>query len=188
MTATSGKALKKEKVKRQTPEERLEALRYNQMMYGPTSGEMKPPPKKINYGASYLNHPKFQNLMTAFKKGADFKFDVTDKGKTHTISTNDYHIYFDNKVIYYCRPSNRHEDNLLLDGTSTIQYQSNEPLIHLAIAVLRYFQELGTPLLSYANNQFYFGNEPLELSIADKGPNLLIGAYRHNKVQEKTKK
>lgn len=188
MTAKPGKAPKKVKEKRQTPEERLEALRYNHMMYGPTAGELRPDAKKINYGASYLKHPKFQSLITAFKKGTAFQFDVTDKGKVCTISTDGSHISFDGKVIYYSRPLNKHEDNLLLDRASTIQYQTTEALVHLAFAVLRSFPELGTPQLSYMRHQFYYGAETLEAGIAEQGPNLLIGSYKHHKAQEMGRK
>src|ERR1039458_7783902 len=103
MTATPGKAPKKEKVKRQSPEERLEAMRYNHMMYGPTAGEVRPTAKKGNYGASYLNHLKFPSLITALKNGSTYKFDVIDKGKVCTISTDGSHISFNNKIIYYSR-------------------------------------------------------------------------------------
>jgi hypothetical protein len=188
MTTTPGKAPKKIKEKKQSPAERLEAMRYNHMMYGPTAGEMRPAAKKSNYGSSYLTHPKFQSLVTAFKKGIAFKFDVTDKGKVYTISTDESHISFDGKVIFYSRPLNKYEDNLLLDRASAAQYQATEALVHLAFAVLRSFSELGTPQLSYLQNQFYYGNETLETGIAEQGPNLLIGAYKHNKAPEKTKK
>ncbi|HEY3399425.1 MAG TPA: hypothetical protein VGK03_02245 [Geothrix sp.] len=188
MTAAPGKAPKKEKEKRQSPEERLEALRYNHMMYGPTAGEMRPAPKKINYGSSYLNHPKFQSLMTAFKKGQPYQFDVTDKGKAYVISTDGAHISFDGKVIYYTRPLNKHEDNLLLDRPATIQYQSVDALIHFVFAVLRHLSELGAPRLSYLNHQFYYESETLDTGVAEQGPNLLIGCFKHNKVQEKARK
>ena len=188
MTAVAKKAPKKEKEKRQSPEERLEALRYNHMMYGPTAGEFRPPLKKINYGASYLKHPKFQNLMTAFKNGSEYKFDVSDKGKVYTISTDGAHILFDGKIIYYCRPLNKYEHNLLMDRASTLQYQSNEALVHLAFAVLKSFPELGTPQLSYLNNQFYYGNEPLEAGVEAQGPNFMIGSYKHGKNPDKARK
>ncbi|MDP1831069.1 MAG: hypothetical protein Q8K67_03340 [Geothrix sp.] len=188
MTETPGKAPKKVKEKKQTPEERLEAMRYNHMMYGPTAGEMRPATKKINYGASYLSHPKFQSLMTAFKKGTAFKFDVTDKGKTYTISTEESHISFDGKVIYYSRLLNKHENNLLLDRTSMTQHQTTDALVHLAFAILRSFPELATHQLFYMNHQFYYGSETLESGIAEQGTNLLIGSFKHNKAQEKTKK
>lgn len=188
MTASAKKVPKKEKEKRQSPEERQEALRYNQMMYGPTAGEKRPALKKINYGASYLGHPKFQSLMTAFKNGSKYEFNVSDKGKAFTISTDGSHILFDGKIIYYCRPLNRYEQNLLMDRTSTIQYQTNEALVHLVFAVLRSFPELGTPQLSYLHNQFYHGTETLEAGVAEQGPNLMIGAYKHVKAQEKVRK
>jgi hypothetical protein len=188
MTVTPGKAPKKVKEKRQSPEERLEAMRYNHMMYGPTPGEVRPASKKVNYGASYLNHPKFQSLMTAFKNGATYKFDVIDKGKVCTISTNGSNISFNNKIIYYSRALNRYEDNLLLDKTATVQHQTIDALVHLVFAVLRSFPELGTPPFFYMNHQFYQGAEPLEASVVEQGPNLLIGSFKHTKVQERAKK
>jgi len=188
MTATPGKAPKKVKPKKQTPAERLEALRYNHMMYGPTAGEVRPTAKKVNYGASYLEHPKFQDLMTAFKKGTSYKFDVTDKGKVFTISTNGSQISFNGKIIYYSRSLNKHEDNLLLDRTSTVQYQTTDALVHLVFAVLRSFPEFGAPPFFYMNHQFYQGAETLEAGVAEQGPNLLIGSYKHNKVQESSRR
>lgn len=149
---------------------------------------MGPATKKINFGSSYLSHPKFQNLITAFKNGTSFKFDVTDKSKTYTISTEESHILFDGKVIFYSRPLNKYEDNLLLDRASTIQYQGVDALVHLAFAILRSFQELGTPQLSYLQNQFYYGSETLEFGMNEQGPNLLIGSYKHTKTHEKAKK
>lgn len=188
MTATSGKAPKKVKEKRQTPQERLEAMRYNHMMYGPTPGEVRPAQKKINYGASYLNHPKFQSLMTAFKNGSNYKFDVIDKAKVCTISTDGSHISFNNKIIYYSRSLNRHEDNLLLDKTSVVQYQSVDALVHLVFAVIRSFPELGAPPLFYMNHQFYQGADTLEATVAELGPNLLLGSFKHSKEQERARK
>lgn len=188
MTAATPKAPKKEKVRKQTPEERLEALRYNHMMYGPTSNELRPAPKKVNYGASYLKHPKFQSLMTALKHGSEFKFEVSDKGKTYTISTDGSQILFDGKTIYYCRPLNRYEHNLLMDRSSLVQYQANEALVHLAFAVLQSLPELGTPLLSYRFDQFYYDGESLEAGIAAHGPNFLIGAFRHAAAPERNRK
>jgi hypothetical protein len=188
MTATPGKAPKKEKVKRQTPEERLQALRYNHMMYGPTPGEARPAVKKVNYGASYLTHPKFLTLMTAFKNGTSFKFDVIDKGKVCTIATDGSHISFNNKTIYYSRTLNRYEDNLLLDKTATVQFQTVDALVHLVFAVFRHFPELGTLPFFYMNHQFYQGADTLEATIPDQGPNLLVGAFKHTKMQEKARK
>lgn len=187
MTAIAKKAPKKGKEKKQSTEERLEALRYNHMMYGPTAGELRPVPKKSNYGASYLNHPKFKNLMTAFKNGSEFKFDVSNKSKVYTISTDGSHILFDGKIIYYCRPANRYEHDLLMDRASMIQYQANEAFVHLAFAVLKSFPELETHQLSYVQNQFYWGTETLEVSVAAQGPNFMIGSYRLGKTQEKAR-
>lgn len=188
MTTASGKAPKKEKVKRQTPEERLAALRYNHMMYGPTAGEARPTPKKVNLGGAYLNHPKFQAMMSAFKKGTSYQFDVTDKGKVYTIATDGTQILFDGKTLYYSRPSNRHEEHLLLDRSVAIQYQAVDALVHLAVAVVRSMSELGSPQLSFMNHEFVYGSEPLEAGIADQGPNLLIGSFKHQKVVEKARK
>lgn len=179
---------KKVKEKRQTPEERLEALRYNHLMYGPTAGEARPAVKKINFGAAYLSHPKFQTLLTSFKKAAAFKFDVTDKGKVYTISTEGSHISFDGRILFYARPLNRHEDNLLLDRTVATQYQGIDACVHLVFAVLRSFPELGALPLSYLHNQFYLGAEPLEVGISDQGPNLLIGPYKHARAHELARK
>jgi predicted ester cyclase len=188
MNASPEKAPKKVKEKRQTPEERQEALRYNHMMYGPTAGELRPVAKKTNLGIAYLKHPKFQSLITAFRKGTAFQFDVTDKGKVFTISTDGSQISFDGKTIYYSRPLNKHEDNLLLDRAATIQYQGIDALVHLAVAVLRALPELGSPQLSYMDQQFYYGIETLESGIADQGPNLLVGSFKHSKVVEKARK
>ena len=188
MSTTSGKAPKKEKVKKQTAAERLEGLRYIHMMYGPTAGEGKLVARKINLGASYLSHPKFQELMTAFKKGDKSQFNVTDKGKSYTISTDGTHILFDGKIIYYSRPLNKYEDNLLMDRVSMIQYQTTDALIHLAVAILRSLPELGTPQLTHVNHKFYYGPESLDSSVAEQGPNLLIGSFRHKKVQEGVKR
>jgi hypothetical protein len=188
MTATEKKAPKKGKEKRQSPEERLEALRYNHMMYGPTPGEFRPAPKKINYGVSYLKHPKFLALMTAFKNGSDYKFTVSDKSKTFTISTDGSQILFDGKVVYYCRPLNKFEHSLLMDRTAAIQYQANEAFIHLVFAVLKHFPELGTTQITYLNNEFYFGTETFEIGVAMQGPNLMIGSYKLHKGPEKNRK
>ncbi len=188
MTATPAKAPKKEKEKKQTPAERVEALRYNHMMYGPTAGELRPVTKKLNLGSSYLKHPKFQSLMTAFRKGVAFQFDVTDKGKTYAIATDGTQISFDGKTIYYSRPLNKHEDNLLLDRVAVVQYQTTDALIHLAVAILRSLPELGAPRLAHMNQQFYYGTETLETGIAEQGQNLLIGSFKHSKAQEKARK
>ena len=188
MTATPGKAPKKVKDKRQTPQERAEALRYNHMMYGPTAKEVPRVQKKVNLGSAYLQHPKFQALMLAFKKGTAFQFDVTDKGKVFTVATDGTQILFDGKSLFYSRPSNRYEDHLLLDRSILLQYQSSDALVHLASAVLRSLPELGAPQLSFINQQFYYGAETLEAGIEEHGPNLMVGSYRHLKAAERARK
>lgn len=188
MTETDKSAPRKAKAKKQTPEERLAALRYNRMMYGPTPNERRPAPLRVDYGSSYLDHPKFQSLMTAFKNGSDYAFNVLDKGKSYTVSTHESEILFDGRMIFYCRPLNRHEHNLLMDRAAMIQYQGNEALVHLAFAVLLYFPELGKPLLAYSLNEFYYDKERLEAGIASQGPNLLLGVFRHTMAQDKLRK
>ena len=188
MTASPGKAPKKEKEKKQSPAERLEGLRYNHMMYGPTAGELGSVSKKVNYGASYLKHPKFQALITALKKGEAYQFDVTDKGKVCTISTDGSQLSFDGKMIFYSRVSTRHEDHLLLDKLATVHLQTIEALVHFVFAVLRSFPDTKVSDLTYRNRQVYFGAETLEAGISDQGQNLLMGSYEHNKAQEKARK
>jgi len=188
MTAQPEKAPKKVKEKRQTPEERLEAMRYNHMMYGPTEGELKMAPKKVDYGASFLKHPKFISLMAAFRKGGAFQFEITAGGRMFTIAVDGSHLSFNGKVIFYSRTLNRHEDNLLLDKASAIQNQTNDPVIHLIFAVLRSFPEMGAPTLQYSHRKFFNGLETLEATGVDQGANLLIGSYKHTKFQEKPKK
>ena len=187
MTTTPGTAPKKVKEKKQTPAERQALMQWNHMMYGPTAKEARPVAKKVNFGASYLTHPKFQALMTALVKGAHYKFDVTDKAKTYTISTDGDHISFDGKVIFYTRPMNRYEDHLLLDRAVAVQYQNVDALVHLVFAVLRHFPDLGAPKLVFLNHQFYYGADTLETGVAEQGANLLLGSYRHNKVSDKPK-
>ena len=187
MTPQPDKAPKKEKAKKQTPEQRQELMRYNRMMYGPTAKERQPVMKKVQYGAAYLSHPKFQSLMTAFKKGSSYKFEVTDKTKTYTIATDGSDILFNGKTVFYSRPMNKYEDHLLLDRVTMTQYQTTDALIHLAFAVLRSLPELAGHSLGYMQHQFYYGAEPLEEGVAQQGPNLLLGSYRHSKVPEKTR-
>ena len=186
MSTTPEKPIKKEKAKRQTPEERLKSLQYNHMMYGPTAGEVRPTAKKVDYGAPYLKHAKFLTLMTAFKQGVSSEFNVSEKNKSYTISTDGTHILFNKIIIYYSRSLNKYECSLLLDRSAAIQYQSIDAFVHLALAVLRSLPELGTPQLRFANKEFYYGTEKLETGIAENGPNLLIGPYRNNLSKEKT--
>jgi len=188
MTSNPGKAPKKVKEKKQTPEERQEALRYNHMMYGRTEGELKRIPKKVDYGVAYLKHPKFISLMTGFKNGSPFKFEVTASAKVYTIATEDAQILFNGKVIFYSRPLNRYEDNLLLDRAAAAQFQTTEAFVHLVFAVLRSFPELGAPTLTYQHATFYQGPEALESGSPDQGSNMLIGPFKHTKHQERPRK
>lgn len=178
MTTAPGKAPKKQKAKSQTAEERLEAMRYNHIMYGPTANERRTVAKKVDFGAAYIQHPKFQSLMTAFKSGLKFQFSVTNKGKSYNVSTDGIHIFFDEKVLYYSRALNKFERNLLLDRTVMLQFKGNDAFVHLAFAVIRSLPELGSPQLSFRNNEFYFGLEELGAGIPVQGPNLMIGAYK----------
>ena len=187
MSAESAKAPKKIKEKRQTPQERLEAMRYNHMMYGPTDGELKMAPRKVDYGASFLKHPKFQSLMSAFRNGTAFQFDITAGGRLFTIATDGSHISFDGKVVFYARALNKYEDNLLLDRTSAIQLQTNDAVVHLVFAVLRSLPELGETPFAYLHHKFYLGTGSLETSSTDQGSNVLVGPFKHNKTHEKVK-
>ena len=185
MAELTKKAPKKEKEKRQTPEERLEAMRYNHMMYGPTEGETKLMPKKVNYGAPYLKHPKFQSLLTAFKNGTEFKFDIITDGKLISIATDGNHIRFDGKTIFYSRQLNKHEDNLFLDWSGAIQHQPVDAAVHLVFAVLRSFPAPGAPDLTYQHHKFFLGTDMLEFDTDEQTGNLLIGPFSSNKSHKK---
>lgn len=182
------KAPKKVKEKRQTPEERLEAMRYNHMMYGPTEGELKNAPKRVDYGAPFLKAPKFQSLITAFKKGGVFSFDITTAGRNFSVTADGSQIAFNGKTLFYSRALNRHEDNLLLDKASAVQHQTNDPVIHLIFAVIKSFPDLDGAQLQYQHRKFYCGNDTLESSAVDQGANLLLGSFKHTKVPDKLKK
>ncbi len=186
MSATPDK--KPKKPRKQTEAERLAALRYNHMLYGPTAGELRPVIKKIEYGASYLKHPKFQALMAAFTKATAFDFNVTDKGRMLTIATAESNLSFDGKMVFYSRPLNRHEDNLLLNKSAAVYFQRIEAFVHFLFAVLKYFPELEAPPLSYLNHELLLGPETLDAGIAEQGPNLLLGSFTHKHVQERPRK
>lgn len=186
MTSSPEKTPKK--ARPQTPAERQEALRYNQMMYGPTAGERRPTAKRLLFGTPYLQHPKFQSLLAAFKKGTSFQFEVTDKGRSLAIATDGSHITFDGRVLFYSRPSNRFEEHLLLDRSVAVQYQSLEALVHLVFAVLRSLPELDGPQLTYLNKQFFLGPDTLDTGLAEQGSNLMMGTFRHAKVQAQGRK
>lgn len=183
----ASKKLKEPKQPKQTPEARLEAMRYNHMMYGPTEGELSLTPKKVDYGASYLKHPKFQSLIAAFKRGGAFKFEINTQSRQLVIATEGSHISFDGKSICYARSLNKHEDNLFLDRGTLIHFQTNDALVHLVFAVLRSFPELGVPDLAYQHHKFYAGNDTLEFGSTEQGANLLMGSFKASKVQEKPK-
>jgi hypothetical protein len=187
MTEPAEKSPKRIKDYKPTPEQRQANMRYNQMMYGPTEGELKHAPRKVDFGASYLKHPKFQSLMTAFRRGASFKFDITAGGALSCIATDGTHITFNDKVIYYTRPLNKHVDNLFLDRASAVQLQGNDAVVHLVFAVLRSFPELGEPQLAYQYHKLYQGNESLETGPTGPGSNLLIGGFKHSKPLERPK-
>jgi len=187
MTPSPAKPAKKEKVRRQTPEELQENLRYNRMMYGPTAGEKRPLVKKVDYGAPYLKHPKFQALMEAFKKGTAYEFQVTDKTKSYAVTTDGTDICFGSKVIYYSRSLNKYESHLLLDRAAAMQFQGIDAFVHLVIAVQRSLPELDAPALNFVNSTFFCGSDSFETGIAATGPNLLLGAYRNAKAKEKGK-
>ena len=188
MTAGPGKAPKKEKRKTQSAEERLQAMRYNHMMYGPTAGEPRASAKRADYGAAYLKHPKFQELMTAFRKGLAFQFEVKDKDRPFVIATAESQITFNGRVLCYSRSLNRYEDSLLLDRVVATQFQTIEALVHLVFAILRSLPELEAPPLAYTRRQFYLGAEPLEEGVAVQGPNLLLGSYRHQRAEDRVRK
>jgi hypothetical protein len=186
VSATPDKKPKKER--KQTEAERLAALRYNHMLYGPTAGELRPVAKTTYDGSAYLKHPKFQSLIAAFKKGTEFKFDVTDKDRVFTISTAESNLAFDGKIMFYSRPLNRHEHSLLLDKQAAIPYQRRESFVHFVFAVLKSLPELEAPPLAYRRPEFLLGSESMEDTVATQGPNLLLGAYTHSHPQERPKK
>lgn len=178
-------APKKAKGKGRTPQERQEHMRYNHLMYGRTRTELKLAPKSVDYGASFLKHPKFQALMAAFRKGAASSFEVTANGVATTISTADSQITFGGKELFYSRPLNRYEENLFLNRTTAVRVQESESAVHLVYAVLKSFPEMAAPGLLYLYHKFYLGNESLDSTPTGEGTNLLIGAFTHGKESER---
>lgn len=185
MDAKPEDAPKKAKRKGQTPQERLEHMRYNYLMYGRTQTERKLAPKPVDYGASYLKHPKFQALMAAFRKGTAFSFEVKANGATTTIATEDSQITFAGKVLFYSRSLNRYEDNLFLDRTLAVRVQESDPAVHLVFAVIKSFPEMEAPGLLFLYHKFYLGNESLDSAPAGEGTNLLVGRFAHSKTSER---
>lgn len=182
MSETTPKPPKKEKERRQTPEERQQALRYNHMMYGLTANEKMRSPRKVDYGAPYLAAPKFQALIAAFKKASVGSFEVTQGGRSHSVTTEEGQISFNGKVFCYTRHLNRFEDNLLVDLNAALQFEESEVFVHLLFAILRSFPELGAPRLVYGNRTFYLDGETLKTAIQTVGPNLLMGSFPHGRV------
>lgn len=185
MADSPAKPPKKEKPRRQTEAERQAMLAYHRTMYGPTSGEQRTVVKKVDWGAPYLQHPKFLMLVDAFRHGRAFEFTVTDKGRGFTVATDGGLLRFDGAVVFYSRPINRYESSLLMDRGAALRFQEVESFAHLALAVLRSFPELGPLRLKMVNKEFWWDAERLEAGIAAHGPNLLVGDFRHATPKEK---
>ncbi len=185
MADSPAKPAKKEKPKRQTEAERQAMLAYHRTMYGPTSGEPRAVVKKVDWGAPYLQHPKFLALVEAFRHGKSFEFNVTDKGRTYAVSTEGGHLRFGGAVVFYSRPINKYESSLLMDRAEALRFQEVESFAHLALAVVRSFPELGPVRLRVSNKEFWWDTERLEAGIAAQGPNLLLGDFRHATPKEK---
>jgi hypothetical protein len=185
MSGTSEKAPRKPKEKKEPPPDMTESIRYSRIMYGRTTTELKLIPKRVDYGALYLRHPKFQNLMAAFRKGSAAQFDVTAGDSAFTIATDGTSISYQGKVLFYTRPLNRYEDNLFLDREAAVLFQAREPAVHLVFAVLRSFPELADSEIHYQYHKLFRGDESLESVPAGPGTNLLLGAYRNARPKEK---
>jgi hypothetical protein len=181
------KPAKRPKDHRPTAAERLENLRYNQMMYGRTSTERKMQPKRVDYGASFLKHPKFQGLMAAFRKGAAASFEVTAGETTSTIATDGVQITFNDRTLFYSRPSGKNLGHLFLDRAAAVQLQGNEVVVHLVFAVLHSFAELEDPGVLYLYHKFYQGPESLESGPSGPGTNLNLGTFKHTRPSERLK-
>lgn len=184
MSDLPGKTPKKVKERRSQPPDMTKSVNYSQMMYGWTENERRMLPKRVDYGASYLKHPKFQNLMTAFKKGQTFAFDVITGGDTCSIATDGTQITFKGRTLFYTRSLSKHEDNLFLDRQGAVQLQTQEAAVHLVFAVLRSLPELGETGIRYHNKKFWLGMETLETDSSDLGTNLLLGSYQHMKPKD----
>ena len=179
MSASPEKATRKPKQKREPPPDMSESIRYSQIMYGRTATELRMQPKRVDYGASYLRAPKFQNLMAAFRKGTEAQFDITAGDTVTTIATNGSSISFRGRVLFYTRSQNRYETNLFLDRDAAVQFQDLEAAVHLVFAVVRSFPELGDSALRYQYHKFFHGDETLESVPTGLSNNVLLGAYRN---------
>lgn len=170
-----------------TPEERRQALRYNQMMYGPSDRERQLAPKRVDWGGAFLKHPRFQALLEALRKGNAASFEVSAGGRSHLIATNGAEISFDARTVFYTRPMNRYEDHLLVDRAVLVFHEANEVLAHLVFAVMRSLVAAEAPPLNYLRKAYYLGSEPLDAN-GPEGSNLLLGAFRHAKPMERPRK
>jgi hypothetical protein len=179
---------RKVKEKRQQPPDMTESVNYSHVMYGWTPNERRMLPKRVDHGASYLAHPKFQSLMEAFKKGQSFTFEITTNGVTCPVATDGTYITFKGRTLFYSRSLSKQEDNLYLDRKGVVQFQTQEPAVHLVFAVLRSLPELGDTRLRYHNRRFYQGMDDLETDAGDAGASLLLGTYRHMKPKDFLKK
>jgi len=188
MSESPGKIPKKVKEKRERPPDMTESIKHSNIMYGWTESERRMLPGRVDYGASYLRHPKFLSLMEAFKKGQPFTFDVTTNGVTCPIATDGTHITFKGRTLFYSRAFSKQEDNLFLDRKGVVQFQTQEPAVHLVFAVLRSLPELGEAQLKYHNRKFHHGMDTLETDSSEPGVNLLLGTYKHMKAKDFLKK
>lgn len=178
MSGTSEKATRKPKQKREAPPDITESIRYSQIMYGRTTTELKMLPKRVDYGGSYLRHPKFQNLMAAFRKGAEAQFEITARDTVSTIATSGGSITFQGRVLFYTRRQNKYEDNLFLDREAAVQFQDLEAAVHLVFAVVRSFPELGDAAIRYQYRKFFHGDQTLESGSTGLSNNPLLGTIR----------
>jgi hypothetical protein len=182
--AVTKKEKKKEKKKKQTYD-KVAALKYNKLMYGPLSCEQKKIAPKVNYGAGFIGHEKFKALLSAFKNNTPYKFEIKINDKSYTVATDGTHISFDNIVVCYSRPSNRFEDLMLLDRNSLIQHNNTAGVIHLVFGVLKSLPELKHSL-TYVQHKFYWEAEGVDkASDAEYGANILVGPFKHQRFQDR---
>jgi len=185
MSGTPEKATRKPKPKREPPPDMTESIRYSRIMYGRTTTELRMLPKRVDYGGSYLRHPKFQNLAAAFRKGTAAQFDITAGDTVYTIATDGTSISFQGRTLFYTRSQNRYENNLFLDREAAVQFQDLEPAVHLVFAVVRSFPELGDAAIRYQYHKFFHGDETLEAAPAGLSANLLLGSFRNARPSDR---
>jgi hypothetical protein len=189
MSGTPEKAARKpkQKQKREPPPDITESVRYSQIMYGRTTTELKMLPKRVDYGGSYLRHPKFQNLVAAFRKGTESQFDITTGDTVCTIATDGTTISFQGRKLFYTRPQNHYENNLFLDREAAVQLQTQEAAVHLVFAVVRSFPELGDTAIRYQYRKFFHGDESLESAPTGLTANLMLGAIRNHRPSDRAR-